>query len=83
MIIDPHHIYINDYQYQLPTDQIADFPLENRSASRLLEYKNGLISEDSFEHLANHLPPGSTIVLNDTRVLEARILFQKSSGGMI
>jgi len=83
MKLDPQHIYINDYQYDLPADQIADFPLSNRSASRLLEFKNGHISEDIFENLASHLPPGSTIVLNDTKVLEARILFRKSSGGMI
>jgi S-adenosylmethionine:tRNA ribosyltransferase-isomerase len=83
MKINPDHIYIKDYQYNLPPDQIADLPLSNRSASRLLVYKEGTISEDTFEALANHFLPGSTIVLNDTRVLEARIMFQKPSGGMI
>jgi S-adenosylmethionine:tRNA ribosyltransferase-isomerase len=76
-------ILIRDYTYELPTDRIAKFPLNERDQSKLLVYKNSEISNDSFYNLANHLPPNSTLVLNNTRVIEARILFQKPTGGVI
>ena len=81
--MDPKNIQIREYTYTLPDDQIAWFPLEQRDASRLLIYKNGLISEDVYQNLSNHIPGESLMVFNNTKVLEARILFQKPTGGVI
>ncbi|MEI6901124.1 MAG: S-adenosylmethionine:tRNA ribosyltransferase-isomerase, partial [Bacteroidota bacterium] len=82
MIRKPH-IRIEDYNYDLPEDRIAQFPLEQRDASRLLIWKDGEISHDQFLHLGDHLPPDCTLVFNDTKVIRARLLFAKSSGARI
>ena len=79
----PKDLSINDYNYDLPEDKIALYPLSNRSQSKLLIYKNGQISEDNYQHIANHLPKNSFLVFNDTRVIKARILFKKSTGSTI
>lgn len=79
----PREISIADYHYDLPEHRIAKFPLEERDASKLLVWENGNISEDTYHNLANHLEPGTTLVFNNTRVVEARILFQKPTGGQI
>jgi len=76
-------ILIQDYTYSLPNERIAHHPLEKRDASKLLVYKSGRIEEDHFYHLAQQLPEGATLVLNNTRVIEARIFFTKSTGGVI
>jgi len=76
-------ILIKDYHYDLPTDRIAYVPLEQRDASKLLLYRHGNIFDDHFFHLSHHLPPGSLLVMNNTRVIEARIFFQKETGGLI
>lgn len=76
-------ILIQDYTYSLPDDRIAHHPLPKRDDSRLLVYKSGRIEEDRFFHLPQHLPEGSTLILNNTRVLEARIFFTKATGGVI
>ena len=81
--MDPKNIQIRDYTYTLPEDQIAWFPLEQRDASRLLIYRDGEITEDFYYNLSNHIPGGSLMVFNNTKVLEARILFQKPTGGII
>jgi len=81
--MDPKNIHIRDYSYTLPEDRIAWFPLEKRDASRLLIYKDGKISEDIYHNLADHLPEGSLVIFNNTKVLEARILFRKPTGGTI
>ena len=73
---------IGEYDYPLPADRIALHPLGQRDASRLLVYKNGRISDDHFMNLPNHLSQ-TTLVMNNTRVIEARILFQKSTGAHI
>ena len=75
----PKNLSINDYNYELPENKIALYPLENRSQSKLLIYQNGQISEDIYQHIANHLPKNSFLVFNDTRVIKARILFKKST----
>ncbi|HEY0679102.1 MAG TPA: S-adenosylmethionine:tRNA ribosyltransferase-isomerase [Chitinophagaceae bacterium] len=80
--MNPKDIRIEDYTYDLPHDRIAIHPLSERDASRLLIYKNG-ISEDIYRHLAAHLPANSLVVFNNTRVIEARILFQKPTGAHI
>ncbi|MFL5742182.1 MAG: S-adenosylmethionine:tRNA ribosyltransferase-isomerase [Flavisolibacter sp.] len=79
----PPEIIISDYEYDLPRDRIAEFPLPNRDQSRLLVYENGSIQDDYFYNLAHYLPPDSTVVLNNTRVIEARMHFQKATGATI
>lgn len=83
MNIQPQQIQIKDYDYPLPPEQIALHPLARRDASRLLVYKDGHITDSRFAFLAQHLPEGATLVLNSTRVIEARILFQKATGGVV
>src|ERR1700756_2000011 len=82
-IMHPKEIKIADYTYSLPDERIAAFPLEQRDASRLLIYKDGLIKEDIYKNIADHLPEKSLLVFNNTKVIPARILFQKSTGGVI
>ena len=77
------NIRISDYQYHLPDELIARYPLEERDASRLLIYKNGIINEDVYRNLHHLLPSGSLLIVNDTKVVAARILFQKTTGGVI
>jgi S-adenosylmethionine:tRNA ribosyltransferase-isomerase len=81
--MDPKDICISDFTYHLPEEKIAAFPLAERDASKILLYKNGNVSEDIYKNLASHIPAGSLVVFNDTRVIQARILFQKPSGGVI
>lgn len=80
---DPKSLFIKDYNYDLPHERIAEFPLKERDQSKLLVYKNGVIKDDHFYNLHHHLPGGSTVILNNTRVIEARILFTKLTGGVI
>lgn len=80
---DPRKISILDYTYDLPVDRIALHPLAERDASRLLVYKNGDIKEDTYKNIADHLPAESMLIFNNTRVIKARIRFQKSSGAVI
>ena len=76
-------IDINDYDYPLPEERIAKFPLEERSDSKLLIYRGGEISESRFHALEEHLPEGSLLVFNNTKVIRARLVMQKPSGGRI
>ncbi|MGV3657587.1 MAG: S-adenosylmethionine:tRNA ribosyltransferase-isomerase [Chitinophagaceae bacterium] len=77
------NILIEDYDYALPNERIAYFPLAERDASKLLVYKSGKIEDDTFYHLPHHLPLGATLIANNTRVIEARLHFIKESGGVI
>lgn len=83
MIHHPKNLSITDYTYDLPEDRIAKFPLAERDSSRLLIYQNGVINEDQYRQLPSHLPADALLVFNNTKVVEARLLFQKASGGMI
>ncbi|GAB4094459.1 S-adenosylmethionine:tRNA ribosyltransferase-isomerase [Flaviaesturariibacter terrae] len=74
---------ISAFDYPLPDDRIAAFPLPERDASRLLVAESGRIDDRHFRDLPSLLPEGATLVVNDTRVIEARIFFQKPSGGVI
>jgi len=76
-------ININEFDYHLPEDKIAQFPLSGRDESKLLIYKRGLISEDIFKNIPNHLPENSLLVFNETKVIRARLLFRKSNGATI
>jgi S-adenosylmethionine:tRNA ribosyltransferase-isomerase len=82
-MFDPGAIRITDYNYPLPADLIAQFPLENRDASKLLVCDRGIITGDVFSNIAHHLPAKSLLVFNDTRVIRARLLFTKSTGATI
>lgn len=77
------HININDFDYPLPDERIAKFPLENRSDSKLLIYRNGAIAERHFCDLAEELPAGSLLVFNNTKVIRARVIMHKPSGARI
>jgi S-adenosylmethionine:tRNA ribosyltransferase-isomerase len=79
----PKDLSINDFDYKLPDEKIAAFPLAQRDQSKLLVYKNGIIAEDIYSNLANHLPEKSFLVFNNSKVIKARILFTKNSGGVI
>lgn len=79
----PKELSISDYTYTLPEARIAAFPLEERDASKLLIFKHGRISEDRYRNIVQHLPGDSLLVFNNTKVVEARLLFQKSTGGVI
>lgn len=76
-------ILIQDYTYSLPNERIAHHPQQKRDDSKLLVYKSGKIEEDRFYNLAQQLPEGATLILNNTRVIEARIFFTKPTGGVI
>lgn len=80
---DPKNISILDYSYQLPDDKIAHFPLTNRDDSKLLIYKQGAIAEDCYKNIATHLPEKSLLLFNNTKVISARLIFQKPTGGII
>ena len=82
-MIDPKKISILDYTYDLPADRIALHPLTERDASKLLVYKIGSIQEDVYKNITEHLPSDSLLIFNNTKVIKARIRFQKSSGGVI
>ena len=82
-MISPKKISINDYTYHLPDDKIALHPKDERDASKLLIYKDDVITEDIYKNIADHLPENSLLIFNNTKVIRARILFQKSSGSTI
>lgn len=77
------YIDINDFNYELPDERIAKFPLAERTSSKLLIYDNGTISESHFASIADYLPQGATLVFNNTRVVRARLVMHKSSGARI
>ena len=79
----PENIAISEYHYDLPEEKIARFPLQQRDASRLLIYEQKVISEDIYRNIASHLPSEALLVFNNTKVIQARILFQKATGALI
>jgi S-adenosylmethionine:tRNA ribosyltransferase-isomerase len=81
--MDPRTISIHDFTYDLPDDRIAKYPLPERDASRLLVFKNGHLQEDIYRNIDAYIPPDSLLVFNDTKVVAARILFQKPTGASI
>src|SRR5688572_6152428 len=80
---DPRHISMRDYIYSLPEERIAKYPLSQRDASKLLIYEEGKIQVDKYRNIASHIPGNSLLVFNNTKVVEARLLFQKPTGGVI
>lgn len=79
----PEDIHIEDYTYTLPEERIAKYPLKDRSASKLLVYKEGAIQEHRFGLLPKLLPEGAVLVRNNSRVIRARLLFRRASGAQI
>lgn len=77
------HIKINDYNYPLPEECIAKFPLPVRDQSKLLVYRKGEISETVFTSLPNYLESGSLMIFNNTKVIQARLHFRKETGALI
>ena len=76
-------ITIKDYSYELPEERIAKFPLDKRDASKLLLFKDGMISDRKFTELPDLLPENALMVFNETKVVPARLHFQRSSGAHI
>ena len=78
-MMEPKHIQIKDYNYPLPDERIAKFPLAERDTSKLLVYQQGNISQDHFRSLPSYLPQGALMIFNNTRVVRARLHFRKST----
>lgn len=76
-------IRIEDYNYPLSDDRIAKYPLPERDASKLLRYRDGVVDEFVFRDIPDLLPAGSIMVFNDTKVVPARLHFQRDSGAHI
>ena len=79
----PKHLHIKDFSYELPDEKIAKFPLDNRDGSKLLVYNQGTISTDNFSDIANYIPEQSLMVFNNTKVIHARLLFNRETGAQI
>lgn len=79
----PKDLSIKDFIYELPDERIAKYPLAERDQSKLLVYRDGNISEDIYHHIAAYIPAGSLLIFNNTKVVEARLLFEKPNGGKI
>lgn len=79
----PKNLSIADFTYDLPVERIAKYPLEERDNSKLLVYKSGKITSSTYRNIDEFLPEESLLVFNNTKVVEARLLFQKPTGGII
>ncbi len=83
IMTDTKEIEIRDYNYELPDERIAKYPLAQRDHSKLLIYNHGEVGEDVFCNLPAHLPKGALMVFNNTRVIQARMHFHKDTGALI
>jgi len=83
MTINPENIRIEDYSYNLPDEKIAKYPLQERDQSQLLVYNQGDISKHSFINLNDYVDSESTLVFNNTKVIQARLAFNKFTGAKI
>ncbi len=81
--MDTKQIHISDYNYDLPDERIAKFPIAQRDHSKLLVYRHGDISDDHFYNLPQYLPAGALMVFNNTKVIQARLHFRKETGALI
>lgn len=80
---DPRHIRISEFNYPLPDERIAKFPLPVRDQSKLLLYRHGEVFEDVFTSLPDYLPADSLMIFNNTKVIQARQHFHKETGALI
>jgi S-adenosylmethionine:tRNA ribosyltransferase-isomerase len=76
-------LYIDSFDYPLPDERIAKFPLPRRDASKLLVYRNETITESTFSNISDFLPENALLVYNNTRVIQARLVFHKETGARI
>ena len=81
--LDPRNIATSEFNYELPDERIAKFPLPKRNQSKILVYKSGKILDDKFAQLADYIEENSLLVFNNTKVIHARIEFNKSTGARI
>jgi len=79
----PRHLKIADYTYALPDDRIARYPLPERDAARMLVFSNDTITDRHFRDLPAELPPDALLVLNETRVVPARLILRRPTGGRV
>jgi S-adenosylmethionine:tRNA ribosyltransferase-isomerase len=77
------NLNISDFDYHLPDDKIAKYPADKRDQSKLLVYKKGIISDDHFKNIISYIPDDHLLVFNNTRVIQARLLFKKTTGAEI
>ena len=80
---NPQNIRISDYNYPLPEERIAKYPLPQRDSSKLLIYNKGKISHTTFRQIPELLPKGELMIFNNTRVIQARLHFRKTTGALI
>lgn len=79
----PREIQISEYTYNLPDERIAQYPLQERDASKLLVYKGGDISDDIYRNIGTYIPENSLLVFNNTKVIHARLFFENANGGKV
>jgi S-adenosylmethionine:tRNA ribosyltransferase-isomerase len=79
----PKDLRIDEHTYLLPDERIAKYPLKERDTARLLVYKNDTITDTHYKHIADHIPASSLMLFNQAKVVNARLLFRKESGGAI
>jgi S-adenosylmethionine:tRNA-ribosyltransferase-isomerase (queuine synthetase) len=80
---NPKHIHISDFDYELPDERIAKFPLAERDHSKLLLYRHGEVSEDVFTSLPQYIDANELMIFNNTKVIQARLHFRKETGALI
>lgn len=83
MISNPRNIQIDNFDYELPDDRIAKYPLAERDSSKLLVYKKGEIIDERFASISDYLPEDSLMIFNNTKVIQARLQFQKETGAKV
>src|SRR4051794_24619429 len=81
--IFPGDLSITDYDYQLPKEKIAEYPLNQRDSSKLLVYRNGTIEDAIYQRIPEFVPQRALMVFNETRVVHARMQFMQSNGARI
>jgi S-adenosylmethionine:tRNA ribosyltransferase-isomerase len=82
-MINPKNLAIKDFVYKLPEERIAKYPLPERDQSKLLKHQDGEITDYVFTDISDLLPMNTLLVFNDTKVVQARLLFQKATGGVV
>ena len=80
---DIKNLSIDEYDYPLPEERIAKYPLAERDASKLLVLKDNKLQASQFRHIGEFLPPKALLVFNETKVIRARLQFQKETGSHI
>lgn len=81
--LHPRHLHISDYDYPLPPERIARYPIAERDQSKLLVYRKGNITHRTFSDIPELLPPDTLLIYNNTKVIQARLRFRKETGALI